>query len=74
MRSCKPVAPNIRYLKFVLSRIYDVVFVVSGSVADSDSVGGESGFDEQEVSEMQNNVIKFVTRFIDKVSTCSTFT
>ena len=43
------------------------------SVADSDSVGGESGFDEQEVAEVQNSVIKFITRFIDKVSVMSEF-
>ena len=37
------------------------------SLVDSDSVGGESGFEEQEVSEVQSNVVKFVAKFIDKV-------
>ena len=40
---------------------------LNASLVDSDSVGGESGFEEQEVSEVQNNIVKFVTKFIDKV-------
>jgi myotubularin-related protein 5/13 len=41
----------------------------SFSLAESDSFDAESGFDEQEVSEIGNNVVKFVARFVDKVCT-----
>lgn len=37
------------------------------SLADSESVGAESGYDEMEISDVGNNVVKFVTRFVDKV-------
>ena len=40
-------------------------FVVS--IAESDSLDAESGFDEQEVTEVGANVVKFVLRFVDKV-------
>ena len=39
------------------------------SVAESDSLDAESGFDEQEVSEAGTDVVRFVTRFVDKVCT-----
>ena len=39
------------------------------SVAESDSFDAESGFDEQEVSEAGTDVVRFVTRFVDKVCT-----
>lgn len=39
------------------------------SVAESDSIDAESGFDEQEVTEVGASVTKFVTRFVDKVCT-----
>ena len=45
-----------------------MILLFSCSLVDSDSVGGESGFEEQEVSEVQNNIVKFVTKFIDKVT------
>lgn len=38
-------------------------------MAESDSFDAESGFDEQEVSEVNNTVVRFVTRFVDKVCT-----
>ena len=41
------------------------------SVAESDSYDAESGFEDQEVSEVGASVTKFVTRFIDKVCTDS---
>ncbi|XP_023930025.1 myotubularin-related protein 13 isoform X2 [Lingula anatina] len=41
----------------------------SSSIAESDSVDAESGFDEQEISEVGANVVKFVSRFVDKVCT-----
>ena len=44
------------------------------SVAESDSFDAESGFDEQEVSEVGADVIRFVTRFVDKVCTESSVT
>ena len=37
------------------------------SLAESDSVDAESGFDETEESDMASGVIRFVTRFVDKV-------
>ena len=37
------------------------------SIAESDSLDAESGFDEQEVTEVGANVVKFVLRFVDKV-------
>ena len=39
------------------------------SVAESDSFDAESGFDEAEVSDKGAGVIRFVTRFVDKVCT-----
>jgi len=41
--------------------------VCPDSVAESDSYDAESGFEEQEVSEVGTVVTKFVTRFVDKV-------
>lgn len=45
------------------------------SVAESDSVDAESGFEEADPGEAGNNVIKMVSRFVDKVRyksyTCS---
>lgn len=38
------------------------------SVAESDSVDAESGFEEADPGEAGNNVIKMVSRFVDKVS------
>ncbi|CAH1786112.1 unnamed protein product [Owenia fusiformis] len=41
---------------------------VNSSVAESDSLNEtESGFDEGDVPEVGTNVVKFVTRFVDKV-------
>ena len=40
---------------------------ILNSLAESDSFDAESGFDESEVSEVGPNVVKFVTRFVDKV-------
>ena len=37
------------------------------SVAESDSFDNESGFDEQEVPETGASVLKFVTKFVEKV-------
>ena len=44
----------------------DFCTVFCSSVNESDSYDAESGFDEQEVGA---NVIRFVTRFVDKVCT-----
>ncbi len=44
------------------------------SVAESDSFDAESGFDEQEVTEVGTSVVRFVTRFVDKVCTESEVT
>ena len=38
-----------------------------GSLADSNSLDGESGFEEAEVSEVASGVTKVITRFIEKV-------
>lgn len=38
------------------------------SVAESDSADAESGFEEADPGEAGNNVIKMVSRFVDKVS------
>ena len=38
------------------------------SVAESDSLDAESGF-EEDTSEIGSNVIRFVSRFVDKVCT-----
>lgn len=38
------------------------------SIADSNSIDAESGFDEAEVSEVGNSVSKHITRFMEKVS------
>ncbi len=52
-----------------MSRVHWAVrTLVVCSVAESDSFDAESGFDEQEVSEAGTDVVRFVTRFIDKVS------
>ena len=40
---------------------------ISNSVADTDSIDAESGFDDTEPNDNGANVIKFVTRFVDKV-------
>ncbi|XP_064634624.1 myotubularin-related protein 13-like isoform X5 [Lineus longissimus] len=40
---------------------------VTNSVAESDSFDAESGFDEQEVNDVGANVVRWVTRFDDKV-------
>ncbi|KAL3842272.1 hypothetical protein ACJMK2_020304 [Sinanodonta woodiana] len=41
---------------------------ITASLAESDSLGGESGFDEAaEESDMATTVIRFVTKFVDKV-------
>ena len=37
------------------------------SLADSNSLDGESGFEEAEVSEVASGVTKVITRFIEKV-------
>ena len=39
------------------------------SVAESDSFDAESGFDEQQETEVGASVVRFVTRFVDKVCT-----
>ena len=41
--------------------------VLSCSIAESDSFDAESGFDETEHSDVGSSVIRFVTRFVDKV-------
>merc|ERR1719209_1213807 len=40
---------------------------ISISVAESDSVDAESGFDDTEPNDNGHSVTKFVTRFVDKV-------
>ncbi|XP_048780690.1 myotubularin-related protein 13-like isoform X6 [Ostrea edulis] len=40
---------------------------IASSLADSESMDAESGYDEMEISDVGANVIKFVTRFVDKV-------
>ena len=40
---------------------------ISNSVAESDSIDAESGFDDTEPNDNGSNIIKFVTRFVDKV-------
>ncbi|KAJ2945302.1 hypothetical protein O0L34_g9382 [Tuta absoluta] len=42
---------------------------ISNSVAESDSADAESGFEEADPGEAGNNVIKMVSRFVDKVCT-----
>lgn len=56
-------------MSFSSSSLFFSLFSFSGSLAESDSFDAESGFDEQEVSEIGNNVVKFVSRFVDKVCT-----
>lgn len=41
--------------------------VLRYSVAESDSADAESGFEEADPGEAGNNVIKMVSRFVDKV-------
>ena len=53
-------APSLLYIRSSIS-------LSLASVAESDSYDAESGFDEQEVSEVGANVVKFVSRFVDKV-------
>ena len=45
----------------------NIVFFVCYSLADSNSLDGESGFEEAEVSEVASGVTKVITRFIEKV-------
>ncbi|CAB4065061.1 SBF1_2 [Lepeophtheirus salmonis] len=47
---------------------------ITNSVAESDSIDAESGFEDQEISDIGQNVIKFVTRFADKVCSESNVT
>ena len=39
------------------------------SVAESDSMDAESGFEDQEQSDREASVVRFVSRFVDKVCT-----
>lgn len=45
----------------------NIHFFFGYSLADSESMDAESGYDEMEISDVGANVIKFVTRFVDKV-------
>ncbi|QQP48749.1 Uncharacterized protein FKW44_009166, partial [Caligus rogercresseyi] len=47
---------------------------ITNSVAESDSIDAESGFEDQEISDIGQNVIKFVTRFADKICSESNVT
>ncbi|CAE1243244.1 SBF1_2 [Acanthosepion pharaonis] len=47
---------------------------ITASLAESDSLDAESGFDETEASDVGANVIRFVTRFVDKVCSDSSVT
>ncbi len=47
---------------------------ISNSVAESDSIDAESGFEDQEISDRGQNIIKFVLRFADKVCSESNVT
>lgn len=47
---------------------------ISNSVAESDSIDAESGFEDQEIPDAGQNVIKFVLRFADKVCSESNVT
>lgn len=38
-------------------------------MAESDSLDAESGFEDQEQSDRETTVIRFVSRFVDKVCT-----
>eukprot|EP00105_Crassostrea_gigas_P044502 XP_019928650.1 PREDICTED: myotubularin-related protein 13 isoform X4 [Crassostrea gigas] len=40
---------------------------IASSLADSESIDAESGYDEMEICDVGASVIKFVTRFVDKV-------
>ncbi|XP_074660812.1 myotubularin-related protein 13-like [Tubulanus polymorphus] len=40
---------------------------ITNSVAESDSFDAESGFDEREVEDVSSVVVRWVTRFVDKV-------
>lgn len=42
---------------------------ITNSVAESDSMDAESGFEDQEQSDRETSVIRFVSRFVDKVCT-----
>ena len=59
MVSCFTVIVNKKHIKMNTMKYF--------SVADSESVDAESGYDEMEVSDVGNGVVKFVTRFVDKV-------
>ncbi|XP_052823707.1 myotubularin-related protein 13 isoform X6 [Octopus bimaculoides] len=47
---------------------------ITASLAESDSLDAESGFDESEASDVGANAIRFVTRFVDKVCSESSVT
>lgn len=47
---------------------------ISNSVAESDSIDAESGFEDQEIPDRGQNVIKVVMRFADKVCSESSVT
>ncbi|XP_069180963.1 myotubularin-related protein 13 isoform X5 [Procambarus clarkii] len=42
---------------------------ITNSMAESDSLDAESGFEDQEQSDREASVIRFVSRFVDKVCT-----
>ena len=47
---------------------------VSNSMAESDSIDAESGFEDQEIPHAGQDIIKFVMRFADKVCSDSNVT
>ncbi|XP_045127188.1 myotubularin-related protein 13-like isoform X9 [Portunus trituberculatus] len=42
---------------------------ITNSMAESDSLDAESGFEDQEQSDRETSVVRFVSRFVDKVCT-----
>lgn len=56
------------YLNFEFECKFITIWLnINFSIAESDSVDAESGFDETEISDTGAGVIKFVTRFVEKV-------
>lgn len=64
-RQVSPLRHQLKFSTLEISFIY--VYSIAGSVAESYDT--ESGFEDSENNDVANAVVRFITRFIDKVCT-----
>ena len=68
LRTAMDFKPDRAGNKSVVDHSSDLVSnSISNSVAESDSIDAESGFEDTEPNDNGNSIIKFVTRFVDNV-------